>query len=73
MASQAKLPFIFLLLEKRIENQKLYYEQIQKDERLKTTGQLAAAVAHEIRNPITVVKGFLQLYSSDQPQENEAL
>jgi two-component system sporulation sensor kinase B len=69
LASQVMLLFIFLLLEKRIENQKLYYKQIQKDERLKTTGQLAAAVAHEIRNPITVVKGFLQLYSSDQPQE----
>ncbi|WP_417898956.1 HAMP domain-containing sensor histidine kinase [Bacillus haimaensis] len=69
LASQVMLLFIFLLLEKRIENQKLYYEQIQKDERLKTTGQLAAAVAHEIRNPITVVQGFLQLYGNDQPQE----
>lgn len=69
LASQVMLLFIFLLLEKRIENQKLYYEQIQEDERLKTTGQLAAAVAHEIRNPITVVKGFLQFYSDDQPVE----
>jgi two-component system sporulation sensor kinase B len=69
LACQVMLFFIFLLLEKRIENQKLYYEQIQEDERLKTTGQLAAAVAHEIRNPITVVKGFLQFYSDEQPVE----
>ncbi|WP_078378983.1 sensor histidine kinase [Sutcliffiella halmapala] len=69
LACQVMLLFIFLQLQKRIENQKLYYKQIQESERLKTTGQLAAAVAHEIRNPITVVKGFLQLYSEDQPIE----
>ncbi|MCA1319641.1 HAMP domain-containing histidine kinase [Bacillus tianshenii] len=70
-ASQAILLFIHLLLQKRIENQKLYYKQIQEDARLKTTGQLAAAVAHEIRNPITVVQGFLQFYSDDQPLEKK--
>jgi two-component system, sporulation sensor kinase B len=43
----------------------MYYEQEQQAERLKTTGQMAAAVAHEIRNPLTVVKGFLQYYKED--------
>jgi two-component system, sporulation sensor kinase B len=57
--------FIFYLTQGRIKKQQLYYEQIQHSERLKTTGQLAAAVAHEIRNPLTVVKGFLQLYQKD--------
>src|SRR5690606_31942383 len=47
------------------KQQQVYYEQIQQSERLKTTGQLAAAVAHEIRNPLTVVKGFLQLFEQD--------
>ncbi|WP_144555461.1 HAMP domain-containing sensor histidine kinase [Bacillus sp. X1(2014)] len=63
--SQATLYFIFYLSHGRLEKQKLYYEQIKHSERLKTTGQLAAAVAHEIRNPLTVVKGFLQLYEKD--------
>lgn len=65
LGSQAILYFIFYLSYGRLAKQKLYYEQIKQTERLKTTGQLAAAVAHEIRNPLTVVKGFLQLYEKD--------
>jgi two-component system sporulation sensor kinase B len=65
-ASQALLFLIFYLSHIRMKKLQLYYEQVQQAERLKTTGQLAAAVAHEIRNPITVVKGFLQFYQEDQ-------
>jgi two-component system, sporulation sensor kinase B len=67
LASQAVLYFIFYFSLTRLKNQQLYFEQSQQAERLKTSGQIAAAVAHEIRNPITVVKGFLQLYQEDQP------
>ncbi|MFP3367348.1 histidine kinase dimerization/phospho-acceptor domain-containing protein, partial [Pseudoalteromonas sp. SIMBA_148] len=49
-----------------MQKQRVYYEQVQQAERMKTTGQLAAAVAHEIRNPLTVVKGFLQYYAEDE-------
>lgn len=65
IAIQIIIYFIFYLTYGRIKQQQLYYEQIQQAERLKITGQLAAAVAHEIRNPLTVVKGFLQLYEKD--------
>lgn len=65
IGSQAIIYFTFYLSSGRIKQQQLYYEQIQQSERLKTSGQLAAAVAHEIRNPLTVVKGFLQLYEED--------
>ncbi|WP_040205949.1 sensor histidine kinase [Neobacillus jeddahensis] len=65
IGSQAIIYFIFYLSYGRIKRQQLYFEQIQQSERLKITGQLAAAVAHEIRNPLTVVKGYLQLFEQD--------
>ncbi|WP_342600615.1 HAMP domain-containing sensor histidine kinase [Psychrobacillus sp. FSL H8-0483] len=63
IGSQVIIYCIYHLYQLRIKKQQLYYEQLQHSERLKTTGQLAAAVAHEIRNPLTAVKGFLQFYS----------
>lgn len=65
LASQILLYFIFHLTNLRIQKQRVYYEQVQQAERMRTTGQLAAAVAHEIRNPLTVVNGFLQYYVED--------
>ncbi|MCR8658575.1 HAMP domain-containing histidine kinase [Paenibacillus sp. T3-5-0-4] len=60
--------FLFLISHlsfKRMKKQQLYYEQLQQSERLKMVGQLTAAVAHEIRNPVTVVSGFLQFFNED--------
>ncbi|RCW42086.1 sensor histidine kinase [Paenibacillus prosopidis] len=42
----------------------LMKEEIQRAEKLKTLGEVAASIAHEIRNPLTVVQGFLQLMSA---------
>ncbi len=36
-------------------------EQVQRAERLALAGELAAGLAHEIRNPMMAVKGFAQL------------
>lgn len=66
LATQLFLLFLFLLFQKRMKNQELYYDQVKQAEKLRTTGQLAAAVAHEIRNPITVVKGFIQLHENEK-------
>ncbi|MEH7352449.1 ATP-binding protein [Neobacillus drentensis] len=41
-------------------------EKLQKDERLNVISQLAASVAHEVRNPLTSVRGFLQLIHDDE-------
>jgi two-component system, sporulation sensor kinase B len=71
IVSQTIVYFIYYLTNVRIKKQQAYYEQIQQSERLKTTGQLAAAVAHEIRNPLTVVKGFLQLFEKDNSVNEE--
>ncbi|RHW36194.1 sensor histidine kinase [Lysinibacillus yapensis] len=71
LSSQVVLFFIFYMTAWRINKMQLYYEQVKHAERLKTTGQLAAAVAHEIRNPLTVVKGYLQLYEQDSIEESK--
>ncbi len=36
-------------------------EQLRKTEMLNVLGELAAGIAHEIRNPLTSLKGFIQL------------
>lgn len=70
IGSQVILFLIFHLTSERIKQLQLFYEELQQTERLKTTGQLAAAVAHEIRNPLTVVKGFLQVYENNPKIDN---
>lgn len=57
IASQLLLFLIFYLTFDRIRKQELYLEQVQQSERLKMIAHLTAAVAHEIRNPVTVVRG----------------
>ncbi|MFC5653598.1 ATP-binding protein [Paenibacillus solisilvae] len=39
-------------------------DEIHRSEKLNVLGELAATIAHEIRNPLTVSKGFIQLIKS---------
>ncbi|MCM3408815.1 ATP-binding protein [Metabacillus litoralis] len=52
------------IIETLMKSNKQFDEMVYMD-KLTTTGQMAASIAHEIRNPITTVRGFIQLIQQD--------
>ena len=55
------LIFFGLLLNQHVKRRRINEELLRLD-RLNLVGEMAASIAHEIRNPLTTVRGYLQWY-----------
>ncbi|MCM3766762.1 PAS domain-containing sensor histidine kinase [Neobacillus niacini] len=53
-----------VIISRDISERKKSEEILLQSEKLSIVGELAAGIAHEIRNPLTTIKGFIQLYKS---------
>ncbi|AZB42086.1 PAS domain S-box protein [Bacillus sp. FJAT-42376] len=53
-----------------ITEQKQNEQILLSSEKLKVLGEMAASVAHEIRNPLTTIRGFIQLLKERNTQSN---
>ncbi|WP_417897572.1 ATP-binding protein [Bacillus haimaensis] len=55
-----------MLIIENLNMQMNLQRELQRSEKLKVVSELAASVAHEVRNPMTSTRGFLQLMSRDE-------
>ncbi|RXT02794.1 PAS domain S-box protein [Ammoniphilus sp. CFH 90114] len=57
-----------VIVSRDITERKQAEELLLRSEKLSIVGELAAGVAHEIRNPLTTLKGFVQLMKEESPK-----
>ncbi|MEH7179966.1 ATP-binding protein [Neobacillus vireti] len=57
--------------ESYIESVNKAHEELRRKEKLAVIGQMAAAIGHEIRNPLSSLKGFTQLQHENYPNTND--
>ncbi|WP_256759389.1 sensor histidine kinase [Cohnella sp. WQ 127256] len=73
---------LVIILARRISNDytkivtyskelEFYNHRLQRTEKMKIISDLAASVAHEVRNPLQVTRGFLQLLATNPIENNK--
>ncbi|MEH7745556.1 PAS domain S-box protein, partial [Neobacillus drentensis] len=59
-------PYQYLAIRNDITERKKTEEVLHRQDKLAAVGQLAAGVAHEIRNPLTSMKGYAEFLQLDE-------
>lgn len=62
---------VFVAVIRNITDKKEAEEMMVRSEKMSQSGQLAAGVAHEIRNPLTSLRGFLQLLQTGVEEKGD--
>lgn len=65
-------PCLLIVMQDITEQKALQNELIRLD-RLNLVGEMAASIGHEIRNPMTAVRGFLQMFQDKYSEDQEFL
>ncbi|MED0960625.1 ATP-binding protein [Bacillus paramycoides] len=60
-----------MVIIRDITERKKTEELLNKSDTIAAIGQLAAGVAHEVRNPLTVIKGFIQLFQINKEDQEK--
>ena len=74
LTDEAGAPSGAVILLRDLREIKRLEAQVRRSEKLAAIGKLAAAVAHEIRNPLSSIRGFAQFLShilKDRPRDHE--
>ena len=71
--SSSIVPKQLLSISRDITVRQKAYNHLMESRNLSVIGQLAAGIAHEIRNPLTTIQGFLQLMLSEEEIKREYL
>lgn len=71
LTDKVRRPIGIVLISRDITKMKKVQRHIARLDRLNLVGEMAASLGHEVRNPMTTVRGFLQLLANKQSNAHQ--